>query len=781
MKNFNTPDAFTRHERVCLSFDAARNLCPVDIADARSSDRILFSLMAAGYQTTAPQHFGEAWPKGTASGDAQAFKLLSHRVSTRGEVATLTAHTESSHFKVTKRFTINAREPWLHTAYTLRSTGEKLQARATQLQMPAIFYGEEMANPLDAALFDFSFGRILPDGFESPPYLTFWMEDRKSGVLVWTKTKEAMRRLFPRDHFLSGVHPALSCGSANTDDPLWSETDFRIPATWEFFLWPIKAREWKAATQVLHAMKFRGWNQRAIAALSRTTHHDDKPTSLYLSADEIAAMNPEAIDNTAVERRWWHIKNRNSSLLFAQDAFGTKPLKIRHDLHGRYRIWIETCGGSGVALSTSRSTYPIPLDDNHNGDPHPFYNALLADADTPELDAGVWELANNVVELSPHPMMYSQTLIGAIRFEPIATTPQTKSPSNHVIYGITDTPDIAQSDGTLDARPYRANVAEHARLGYKILYWRADGQCSDFHTEIGTVRYPVRRTHNVFTPCNLPYGYVLRDHNLLSVAVEEARRHDLKLFGYMRLNGFRGNATAQFYLDHPELRDVMEIGTSSPRMCYYLPEFRRWKVEIAREVVRHGVDGLLLDLTRNPMMVDYHPRVVDAYLNVYGVLPPRNLKRGYVSYGVHPLEKGEEWIRWWKFRAQGFSDFGRELRTMLREEGQPDLPIHVQVRPQMALFDGLDLETWIEEGLLDLLNVWPTPDFHVPDEVFEATKNRVPLRCTVSFLHDSQTWQSRMEEVLGDARFDGLTIYESNMAVWSPPMRALTDSWLART
>jgi hypothetical protein len=456
---------------------------------------------------------------------------------------------------------------------------------------------------------------------------------------------------------------------------------------------------------------------------------------------------------------------------------------VRHDLHGRYRVVVTVQGGSGVALSTRRGAYPMPLLHDAVSRSSPYYNSLLDEPEALDLDAGVWDLRGGALEVHPHPTMYSQSLVRAIRFEPVeekqpaASTGAASVPRTE-IYGVSDTPDIAQSDGTPDDRPYRANVIEHARLGFKRLYWRADGQCCDFHTQVGTVRYPVRRTHSVFTPHTLPYGMALQRHDLLSAAVEEAHRHGMELFGYMRLNAFRGNVTPRFFIEHPELHDVMEIGTSSPRMCYFLSAFRQWKVEIAREVVRRGVDGLLLDLTRSPPMIDYHPKVVDAFTYTNGFRPPRNLDRGYVSYGIHPLEKGEEWLRWWKFRAQGFTSFGRELRAMLREEGKPDLPLHVQVRPQMALFDGLDLEAWIEEGLMDVLNVWPTPDFHVPEEIFETVKDQIPLRCTVSFLHDPEAYLPRMEQVLGDRCYAGLTIYESNMAVWSPFLRAAMERWV---
>ena len=111
----------------------------------------------------------------------------------------------------------------------------------------------------------------------------------------------------------------------------------------------------------------------------------------------------------------------------------------------------------------------------------------------------------------------------------------------------------------------------------------------------------------------------------------------------------------------------------------------------------------------------------------------------------------------------------RDIKQMLKEEGRPDLPIHVQVRPKMALFDGLNIDQWLNEGLMDTLNVWPT-DFETPDSIFQEVNGRVPVRCTIACAADD-TYEQEMWKVLDDTRFDGLTIYESDAAVWSPRWR----------
>jgi hypothetical protein len=740
--------------------------------------------MSAAYSTQDGRHYAECGSRDEFFKGAIPFEPFSRRLTRRGSASTLSVCSRTEHVRVTRELTLDRRQPWLHVRYTMVSTGAPMRALARQLEMPCLVYGPQMENPLDAQETTFSFGRILPHGYERPPYLTFWLRGRASGVILWARNRESLRHLVPRDHVLQGVHPSLYCGSTNLANTEWDEGFFRKPHAWDFFLWPVTAKEWKPAVRKLESMKFKGWEPRRLF-IGKNFPRAPRG-GLILSAGDLAKANPGAVSSTSAARRWWHIRGGTGpSLLFAQDPIGTRPLRVKHRLEGRYRIRMLVNSGSGIQVLLPGAPYPLPffrdLAENtmHLRTPrgHPYYHSLIERTPAREMDLGAWDLQPGTVELLPSPGMYDQTILVGLRFEPEPEDPPSPAktgPRALDLYGICDTPDVASFDSTPTDLPYRANAAEHPRAGFKLTYWRADGQCCDFHTKVGTVRYPVLRTHAVFSPGTLPYGLALRKYDLLTGAVEEVHRHGGEIYGYMRINGYGGNVVPRFHTEHPELHDEMEIGAASIRLCFYLPAVRKWKVEIAREIVRHGVDGLLIDLMRSPPMVDYHPAVVRAYEQKYGAPPPRNPKRGYISYGIHPLETGEEWTRWWKFRAEGFTQFGRELRAMLKEEGKPDLPIHLQVRPMMALFDGLDLGAWIDEGLANLLNVWPTPSFEVPEEIFAATRGRIPLRCTVSVIgqHDADA-KKKMEAVVRDPRFQGLTIYESDAAVWSTHWRTV--------
>lgn len=761
------PNPVLENAQLRIEFDAERNYCPTRLVDARAPHDELLTLGRAHYKTTGDEFIAE-------TGADHTFGLESDEISPERVMV----RAKSPHFRLTKEFALETGEPWLRVRYTLEATGEPVQSSGMRLHVPDWSYGTGIENPLDVDIVDFSFGRILPGGHEAPPFFTFWLQGRTNGFILWTQNKVAMRRMVPRDEALGGVHPSIDCGSAGLLDDPWDQTYFAQPCTWEFYLWPVRGAEWGAARERLAAMKFPSWDPAAIvfpAAPAAGT-----APAAFFSAADIARLNPEVVCTDGAPGKWWHITNEaGASVLYAQDPHAAPPLTIPHDLQGEFTVTIDALGSSGAMLRPHDTRYPVPLIQSNMHDDTPFYNALTTPRPATALDAGTWTLQGGAVDIGACTNMYAQSVIGSITFE--AAPPRVKPARKPFICGVADAPDVAGQDGRPTDTPYRGNVAEHARMGFSRVYWRADGQCCDFHTKVGTVRYPVRRTHSVFNPATMPYGLALREYDLLTAAVETGHEHGIEVYGYMRINGFNGNVVPKFFLDHPELRDEREIGGPSPRMCFYLPEFRDWKVEIAREVVRHGVDGLLIDTTRTPQMVEYHPRVVQAYRDKFGKEPPRNWQRGYVSYGVHELETGPEWIEWWKFRADGFTQFGRDLRRMCAEEGKPNLPIHVTVRPLMALYDGFDFAAWADEKLIDLLQVWPHIDTYiVPQEIFDVARGRVPVRCLVTAFEGEERQARRMHEVMHDERYEGLTIYESNSAVWMPYLRGVMNSLMAQ-
>jgi hypothetical protein len=128
-------------------------------------------------------------------------------------------------------------------------------------------------------------------------------------------------------------------------------------------------------------------------------------------------------------------------------------------------------------------------------------------------------------------------------------------------------------------------------------------------------------------------------------------------------------------------------------------------VDILCEVAQRGPNGLVIDWCRQVPIILYHPKMVAEYRAKTGVDPLKidgSYEREY-----------REWIAW---RANFVTEALRELRMRLepirRTTGRP-IPVAVRV-PSKGFFynlaQGLDIETWCREKLVDQIQVDPLED-----------------------------------------------------------------------
>ncbi len=139
-----------------------------------------------------------------------------------------------------------------------------------------------------------------------------------------------------------------------------------------------------------------------------------------------------------------------------------------------------------------------------------------------------------------------------------------------------------------------------------------------------------------------------------------------------------------------------------------LPEVRAYLVEVMEELAtRYELDGLHLDYIRFP---NEHPAIPRGS----GLDYPRDA-RTLTLYrretGLAPDDDAAAWNRW---RAEQVTRLVREIRVAL-DRAAPDLVVGAAVgpEPERALHHFQDVETWLREGLLDLvfpMNYTADPD-----------------------------------------------------------------------
>jgi len=184
-------------------------------------------------------------------------------------------------------------------------------------------------------------------------------------------------------------------------------------------------------------------------------------------------------------------------------------------------------------------------------------------------------------------------------------------------------------------------------------------------------------------------------------------------------------------------------------------------------VARNGADGLLVGCCRQVPMLGYNPTMVAAY----------KTETGIDANTIDPDKQPEQYTQWLRWRADHFTELLRDLHKELvpirQESGRP-IPVAVRV-PTEGLFhnlaEGLDIEQWLREGLVNQLQLDPfedrtaNPNHDVRPYIRLARQYRVSVVGGIGY-----TWRmpggyvTAMHRALGliEAGVDGIEIYESN-------------------
>ncbi|MFH1007737.1 MAG: hypothetical protein V1800_09580 [Candidatus Latescibacterota bacterium] len=186
----------------------------------------------------------------------------------------------------------------------------------------------------------------------------------------------------------------------------------------------------------------------------------------------------------------------------------------------------------------------------------------------------------------------------------------------------------------------------------------------------------------VLPPIDVPryLDWAASGFNIVQVCLEETRRRNKEAFLTYRLNGSDNDTVdgvpvvSPMKKAHPEwlIHTWDEVGYAAPFWNFAVPGVRDHKLSILREIAEdYDFDGIDIDFAR-----------------ICPVLPP-----------------GHQWEN-----RNAMSEFMRSVRTMLLEvEKRRGRPFLLSARvPENLMgchFDGLDVETWAREQLVDIFVV----------------------------------------------------------------------------
>lgn len=142
---------------------------------------------------------------------------------------------------------------------------------------------------------------------------------------------------------------------------------------------------------------------------------------------------------------------------------------------------------------------------------------------------------------------------------------------------------------------------------------------------------------------------------------------------------------------HPEMRIRQRDGSEIYEMSYAWEAVRRQSLGTLGEMLELGCDGINMDFCRYPTILGYDKPLIDGFT---------------AKYGVSPLAISEKDERWISYRCEVMNDFFRAVKRQTDEIGAKQgrkLLISIRV-PATAYRDyGFDPQTWVKEGLVDIL------------------------------------------------------------------------------
>jgi len=195
----------------------------------------------------------------------------------------------------------------------------------------------------------------------------------------------------------------------------------------------------------------------------------------------------------------------------------------------------------------------------------------------------------------------------------------------------------------------------------------------------------------------------------MTVFVDECHRCGMEAWGSRRMGDAHHTyeileyekSQSQFYKDHPELRLKWKRDVQvAPKYDWNKPEIAAQNLAFLREVAEgYGVDGIDLDFTRIPPWfnegeeaqgretMNQHLRDLRAMLDEVGDRKGKRLGLSVQLYHRDSL---------WKAERSDLRHEGTRNKSMDLETEQDDITAHFDA--------GLDVRSWVNEGLIDLLN-----------------------------------------------------------------------------
>ena len=210
----------------------------------------------------------------------------------------------------------------------------------------------------------------------------------------------------------------------------------------------------------------------------------------------------------------------------------------------------------------------------------------------------------------------------------------------------------------------------------------------------------------------------------LQEVVEYCHGMGVKVHASNRMEAFQCNApfddyfTGDLYTNHPEWRCRDIDGREIARMSYVYEGVSDLMLNIFKEVASgYDIDGVNPIFNRGAPFLLYEQPLVDGFK---------------VDTGLDACALAEDDERYLMYRANVMTEFMRTLRREMDAIGKSrgrriEISAHVLNDERTNLYYALDVATWVQEGLIDMVIAYPWRDAEIDLTYFSKLTSGTPV------------------------------------------------------
>lgn len=450
-------------------------------------------------------------------------------------------------------------------------------------------------------------------------------------------------------------------------------------------------------------------------------------SSLTLERDEtrkeLEVCDLDAIIDSAIDPAYFELREINGhKAVVGKGGGGDCFVSLNPGLKGMYAVFVTPLGEAISSTGTCTHSVPALCHIRFSGEERVYVPAIMM---FPETFVACKDLTDKrILLLSSLPAGKG---VAKLRFVPVKKDSaeevlEKRIKAHRTLFATADWIVFFIGDANCLDKPsdYQTITDSHEELGVMDIGWALGRSTLEYHSHLpNTTRFPrdeadekdAKYSSELRKNWHSPILAVNRQCPLRTV-LELSKKSKFRIWGQLAMQRHysldceQRQSCSRFYSGNPQWHDY-EWGSDKPTegvLCYFFPEVRKERIDILMEAASLGVYGLKLDCNRQTPMLRYHPEMVKAF----------EKETGFKLTRMNPADqKDPVWDRWIRWRADFFTMLLRGLKTKLSKiENTCKRKIPVAVRlPSAGLYmnlaQGLDIEIWCKEDLVDEIQLHP--------------------------------------------------------------------------